>query len=165
MDCPGNNVVNYATELCPVPDSLLAHFTQLILCDILEIPEEKPDIEFLSNEQIEVIIDNIDVIDVDLGVPDTHKKVVFQGDVKLGVEYSADMPEQEVHFAHFAIPFQGFIGERPCDNDTNKGLISDPNFDLEDYNIRYCLEHVQFHVLDRRRFKPVLVILIWLEPK
>ena len=163
MDCL-NDKLCLATELCPKPDSLINYFTQLIICAELEIPEEKPDIEYLSNEILDVCITQAETLDVDLGDGVDRKKIVFQGDLGLGVEYSADMPEQEVHFAHYNLPFQGFIGERPCTT-TNKGLIAAANFDLDNYYIHYCIEHAQYHQLDCRTLKPVIVLLIWLEPK
>lgn len=163
MDCLNKNIICLGTELCPVPNSTLTYFTQLLICDELELPEQKPDIEYLSKEMINVCLTKIEVINVDLGDGVVRKKIIFQGDLGLGVEYSANMPEQEVHFAHYSLPFQGFIGERPC-TVANKGLISLVTFDLSNYNIYYCIEHQQYHQIDDRTFKPVIVLLIWLQP-
>lgn len=161
MECLKNKTC-LATELCPAPDSLIEHFTQLIICSELVIPEQKPDIEYLSKEVLDVCLTKVEVIDVDLGDEVKRRKLIFQGSLGVGIEYSANMPEQEVHFAHFSIPFQGFIGERPCTT-TNKGLITLADFDLGDYKIHYCIEHAQYHKIDSRKFKPVIVLLIWLE--
>lgn len=157
------NLPNLATLKCPPNNSLLQIFAEVILCNNLEIPPQKPDIEHITNITIEPFITDIEVIDVDLGDGVTYKKVVVTGCVKKGLEYSADEPEQQVHFAHFEIPFQGLIGLRPCDT-TNRGLLPD-GFDIEQWNINVCLEHEQNHVIDGRHFKEVLVLLIWLEPK
>lgn len=102
--------------------------------------------------------------DRDPATENIRQKVVLTGTLKLGIEYSADVPEQEVHFAQWDIPFQGIIGSRPCNVD-NRGLIDDPAFDIDQYNIHVCLEHDQYHQLSPREIKAVLVILIWLELK
>ncbi|WP_236561083.1 SPOCS domain-containing protein [Pontibacillus sp. HMF3514] len=171
-----------STVKCPPDNTTLDYFTQIILCDFLDIPDAKPDIEFITNTLNEIAITKIDVINVDLGDRDPaseniREKVIARGTVRLGIEYSADEAEQNVHFAHFDIPFQGIIGERPCENggidpntgqpngDGNRGLIDDSTFDIDNYDIHVCLEHVQFHEIDSRTIQAVLVLLIWLEEK
>lgn len=165
MECVNESKCDLATYQCPPNDTLLNYFTQLVVCQTLEIPSQKPDKEYITNVIKNVVICDADVIDVDLGDNVPRKKLVFSGTIKLGLEYSADEAEQHVHFAHFDIPFQGFMGFRPCDPATNRGLIIDPAFDLDNYNIHVCVEHDQYHQLSPRLIKAFLVILVWLEPK
>lgn len=171
MDCL-NDIVNLADVKCPT-DPVQEFFTQIIICEHLVIPPQKPDKELITNVITNFVVSDVEVISVDLGdiaypAPPApresvlRKKVAITGTLKLGIEYSADVPEQEVHFAQFNIPFQGIIGYRPCT--VNRGLL-EPDFDIEDYNIHVCLEHEQYHQLSPREIKAVLVVLIWLEDK
>lgn len=163
------NTINLADQLCPPDQSVLNYFIEISICEHLVIPSQKPDKEIITNAMKDFIVKDIEVLDIDLGDRDPNtenirQKVVISGTLKLGIEYSADMPEQQVHFAQFAIPFQGIIGFRPCDT-TNRGLIDDPTFDIENYLVHVCLEHEQYHQLSPREIKAVLVVLIWLELK
>ncbi|SHG88335.1 protein of unknown function [Thermosyntropha lipolytica DSM 11003] len=161
-----NDTVSLSDVLCPThPEQ--HYFTEIIICEHLYIPPQKPDKELITNVIKNFVVTSAEVITVDLGDREKklRKKLVISGTLKLGIEYSADMPEQQVHFAHWDIPFQGIIGYRPCDPYTNRGLIDDPDFDIEDYKIHICLEHEQYHQLSKREIKAVLVLLIWLEKK
>lgn len=169
-----NDTVNLADQKCPPDQSQLNFFTEIAICEHLVIPPQKPDKELITNVIKNFIIDDVQVLEVDLGdregtiADPIREKVVFTGNLKLGIEYSADMPEQQVHFAQFDIPFQGLIGYRPCVAGGNRGLI-DPlevtDFDIDDYFIHVCLEHEQYHQLSPREIKAVIVLLVWLEPK
>ncbi len=166
MDCL-NDAVSLAVEKCPPDPSLdadLLYFTEIIVCEELEIPQQKPDKEEITNVIMNIVVTDIQQITVDLGDGIIRYKVAVTGTIKLGIEYSALVPDQQVHFAHFDIPFQGVIGERPCDPATNRGLIDDPAFDIDDYQVNVCLEHEQYHQLSHRIIKAVLVLLLWLEP-
>ncbi|HAU32375.1 MAG: hypothetical protein XD78_1774 [Desulfotomaculum sp. 46_296] len=171
MNCV-DGTTNMAQMECPVLTSsqTLNLFTEIIICQHLVIPPQKPDKEHITNTLKNFLVTDVQVVEVDLGDGVIRKKVVVSGTLKLGIEYSADEPEQQVHFAHFDIPFSGIIGYRPCDPATNRGLILDSDFppdgfDIDDFNINLCLEHEQYHQLNPRDIKAVLVLLIWLEPK
>lgn len=172
MNCV-DGTVNLAQQKCPVPDQVLNMFTEIILCPELEIPPQKPDKELITNTLVNVNVHDVEVIEFDLGDGGgTRKKVVVSGKIRLGLEYSAAEPEQQVHFAHFDIPFQGIIGYRPCvpidwtaepvDPTVNRGLLP-ADFDIDQYHVNVCLEHEQYHQLSPRKIKAVLVLLIWLE--
>ena len=160
--------INLANEKCPMPDQVVHRFTEIIICEELEIPPQKPPKEHIADTIVNPIVDDIEVIDVDLG-DIIRKKVIVSGNANIGIEYSALEAEQQVHFAHFNVPFQGIIGYRPCisdpqDPDFNRGLLL-PCFDIDDFDVNVCIEHVQFHQLTERKIKVVLVLLIWLEHK
>jgi len=171
MDCL-NSTVNLADTLCPT-DPLQHFFAEIIICEDLTVPAPKPDMELITKPTLNIVVEDVEQLIVDLGDRDgtstgpLRKKIAVTGTIKLGIEYSADVPEQEVHFMHFDIPFQGIIGYRPCDA-TNRGLIDDyqlaPDiFDIDNYKVHVCLEHQQYHQISPRETKAVLVILIWLE--
>ena len=175
MDCL-NSAVNLADALCPT-DPIQHYFTEIILCEDLTVPTPKPDMELITKVTHNFVVSDVEQLQVNLGDRDLsnpinflRKKIAITGTVKLGIEYSADVPEQEVHFMHFDIPFQGIIGYRPCVTGTllgnfNRGLIDESLFDIENYNVHVCLEHEQYHQLSPRVVKAVLVMLIWLKLK
>lgn len=160
--CPVcSNDVNPGNQ-CPPPGSNLPYFTEIVINDNLIIPGPKPDIEMITNVTKNFIIEDVEVLEVDLG--DVQgKKVVIAGTLTLGIEYSAAVPSQEVHFAHFTIPFKVIMVQRPCPG-AFRGLI-DPAFMLSNWNVRICVEHEQYHIINPREISKVLVVLIWLEPK
>lgn len=170
-----NDTVSLADVLCPTEPEQ-NYFTEIMICEHLIIPPQKPDKELITNVIKNFVVEDVEVINVDLGDRDgtatgpIREKVAITGMLKLGIEYSADVPEQEVHFAHWDIPFQGIIGFRPC-GAGNRGLIDPldplvgPGWDIDNYNIHVCLEHEQYHQLSPREIKAVLVVLIWLELK
>lgn len=157
-----DDVISLADELCPPEGSDLNRFTEIIICEHLVIPPQKPEKELITNVLKNFVITDAEEIEVDLGDGTIRKKVAVTGVAKIGIEYSADMPEQQVHFAQFDIPFQGIIGYRPCNPDTNRGLMG-AAFNLDEWNIHVCLEHEQYHQLSSREIKAVLVLLIWLD--
>lgn len=178
MDCL-NSTINLADTLCPT-DPIQHFFTEIIICDDLIVPTPKPDMELITKVTQNFVVNDVEEITVDLGdraiTSLLRKKIAITGIIKLGIEYSADVPEQEVHFMHFDIPFQGIIGYRPCETappggdlgNYNRGLIDPllyPLFDIDDYYVHVCLEHEQYHQLSPRVTKAVLVLLIWLEKK
>lgn len=175
MDCL-NTAINLADTLCPT-DPIQNFFTEIIICEDLIVPTPKPDMELITKVTQNFVVNDVEQITVDLGdraiTSLLRQKIAITGDIKLGIEYSADVPEQEVHFMHFDIPFQAIIGQRPCETGTplgdfNRGLIDPlqyPGFDIDNYYVHICLEHEQYHQLSPRIVKAVLVILVWLELK
>lgn len=146
---------------CPPEDSVLYYFSEIVVNGDLTIPPQKPDVEDITNVTLNFRIDDVEVIDVDLGTT-TGRKVIVAGTLTLGFEYSALVPTQEVHFAHFDIPFKALIAGRPCN--VNRGLLPS-DFDICDYEIHICVEHAQYHVVDPRTLRKVLVVLVWLKEK
>ena len=166
-NCPTCNTPVIPGNQCPTTTSTVATFVEIVINDNLIIPEPKPDVELITNVTKNFQIDDVEVLDVNLGaVPSGQvqgRKVIIAGTLFLGVEYSAAVPSQELHFAHFCIPFKAIIKQRPCTT-INRGLLP-PNFNINAYNIHFCVEHEQYHVVNPRELSKVLVVLIWLEPK
>lgn len=159
IQCINDN--NPGTQ-CPVGRQQLEWFTEISICDILTIPGPKPDIEAIGNVTKNFKVEDVEILDVDLG--DVQgRKVVIAGTLTLGIEYSALVESQEVHFAHFNLPFQVIIKERPCPGQW-RGLLN-PTFNINAVNINFCVEHEQYHILDPRTIQAILVVLVWLELK
>lgn len=150
---------------CPPDGSRLNYFAEIVINDNLIIPPEKPPVEHISAVVKDFKIEDVEVLDVNLGgtPPFLGRKVVIAGTLTLGVEYSAAVPAQHVHFAHYNIPFKALITFRPCTT-ANRGLLP-AGFDIADYDIRICVEHEQYHIVNPREIRKCLVVLIWLEPK
>jgi hypothetical protein len=147
---------------CPPNNTLLPFFAEISICDILTIPTPKPDIEAVSAVSKNFTIEDVEILDVNLG--DVQgRKAYIAGTLTLGIEYSALVETQEVHFAHFNLPYKALIRMRPCPG-AYRGLLP-PDFNINNYYIRICIEHEQFHILDPRTIQTALVVLVWLEPK
>lgn len=171
--CPVCNTPVNPGNQCPVsnspvgPGQRVFTFSEIVINERLIIPRPKPNVESIINIIRDFQINDVEVLDVNLGaVPVGQvqgRKVIISGNLFLGIEYTAAVPSQEQHFAHYNIPFNVMIKARPCTT-INRGLLP-PNFDINDFNIRICVEHEQHHVVNPRELNEVLVVLIWLEPK
>ncbi|MBF8984559.1 DUF3794 domain-containing protein [Lutibacter sp. B2] len=103
-------------------------WTQIFIPEVLCIPTQKPDVE-----QILTLTSRVDIISQrvvktpivgtivpgppPVFVPDpnyegtflTGRKLVIEGILRQKIIYTADVPEQSVHSAHFDVPFSAFI--------------------------------------------------------
>jgi len=149
---------------CPASPTDVFTFTEVVVNGSVVLPAPKPDIEHITNVTTNFDLNDVEVLDVNLGgpAPVTGRKVIVAGTLNLGVEYSAAEPSQEVHYAQFDLPFKAMIKQRPCT--MNRGLLP-ADFDISAYNIRVCIEHQQYHIISPREISKVIVVLVWLEPK
>ncbi len=92
-------------------------YTQIPIDGKLVIPPQKPPMECIINTYVNVEIDKQIVINTPLTYPETEgappydplHKVVVTGTVNIKVKYSALVPDQKVHAAHFEVPFCALI--------------------------------------------------------
>lgn len=84
-------------------------FTQIPIDSKLIIPPQKPPAECILDYFVDVEIIKAEVIDTPLLYPEDPtlelRKVIVVGVVKIKIKYSADVPDQKVHVAHFDIQF------------------------------------------------------------
>ncbi|ADL13019.1 DUF3794 domain-containing protein [Acetohalobium arabaticum] len=85
-------------------------FDQVPIDSKLVIPPQKPEMEYILDTKVNVIINKDEVIDTPLLVPEAEdevqlRKVVVSGIVEIKIVYSALVPDQKVHAAHFNVPF------------------------------------------------------------
>lgn len=84
-------------------------FTELPIDSKLIIPPQKPDIECILDAKVEVEITKQEVIDTLLLYPEDPnlqlRKVIITGIVHIKIKYSALVADQQVHLAHFDVPF------------------------------------------------------------
>ncbi len=149
-------------ELCPqAPDRVAKYFTEIFVADTVKIPEQKPDKEQIINVGRNITLKDVQTIAVNL--PDTPdvdgNKIFVAGSIDVGMQYSADRPEQTVHFAGFQLPFQTIIladcGELIPTDDT----IFGPN----SYVVHVCVEKIEYQQIDKRTIFFKLLLLIWVE--
>ena len=91
-------------------------YDQIAIDSKLIIPPQKPPIEYILDTIVEVEIDKKEVIDTPLLYPEDElidppieprqlRKVIITGYVNIKIVYSALVPDQKVHAAHFKVPF------------------------------------------------------------
>ena len=82
------------------------YFTQMMITEIVKIPEEKPDMELLLSVMVEPEIISTKFIDTPCmksfeGQLLSGKKLIIELKLNQKVTYVADEPTQSVHAAHF----------------------------------------------------------------
>jgi len=127
-------------------------FTEIALDSQLVIPEHKPPAECLLDTIIDFHISKTVVIDTPLVVPENPalqlKKVLIVGVAKIIVKYVADVPDQQVHAAHFELPFNALI-EWPGGPPQGTAICVEPVVEKS----TLCLQD------DRKIFKIIIVRL------
>jgi hypothetical protein len=130
-------------------------FTEISIPEVLTLPDEKPDIEQVEKVFIRVKIVSKRVVktpEADCpnaeGTKLTGKKLVVEGVLRQKIVYTAALPDQPVHAAHFDVPFSAFI-------------ILDKWADCDDsFCVDVCVEDVFVKVFNCRDiFKNVTLFL------
>lgn len=84
-------------------------YTEIALDHELVIPPQKPPAECLLDVVVDFDITKAVVIDTPLRTPENPtlelQKVLVVGTAKIIIKYVADVPDQQVHGAHFDVPF------------------------------------------------------------
>ena len=133
------------------PNNCQGAFTQLKVPEVVEIPEQKPDIEQIIQVLIEGKITNLKLIKTPVGDSEegqhlTGEKLVIEGKLHQKVVYVAETAEgnQPVHSAEFDIPFSTFIVVPKCYIGTVKPGKED------DINVQVCIEDVFIEEINPR---------------
>ncbi|MFA4885545.1 MAG: SPOCS domain-containing protein [Desulfotomaculaceae bacterium] len=127
-------------------------FTQVAIDHLLTIPEQKPPAECLLDAVVDFDITKAVVIDTPLLYPEDPppqrelQKVLVVGTARIIIKYSADVPDQQVHAAHFEIPFNALI-EWPGGPPQGTPICIEP-----------VIEKTKFCLLDDRRIFKVIVV-------
>lgn len=130
-------------------------WTQISVPENLIIPDQKPDIEQINSVKIKANILKKKIIvtpksngENQEGKIITGRKLIVEGELAQAVTYTADVPEQTVHTAHFIVPFSAFIV-----------LPEDTPLDTN-YEINVCIEDVFIkNFCPRQIFKNVTLLL------
>ncbi|MFD3156311.1 DUF3794 domain-containing protein [Haloimpatiens sp. FM7330] len=133
-------------------------WTEISIPEVFYIPCEKPEIETIDKVFVKVDIISKRLVDTPAppnatdenqeGTRLSGKKLVIEGILKQRVVYTADVPQQTVHSAHFCKPFSAFIVIDPAD-------IAEEKFDVET-----CIEDVFIMPINKKKiFKNVTLFL------
>lgn len=131
------------------------YWTQISISESLTIPEQKPDIEQINSVNISVEIARKKVIVTpkslaanEEGKTLTGNKLIIEGNLCQSISYTADVPEQSVHTAHFVVPFSAYI------------VIPEVLNPQINYQVNPCVEDVFVNRFCKRQiFKNVTLLL------
>ncbi|WP_416176463.1 DUF3794 domain-containing protein [Clostridium sp.] len=130
-------------------------WTEISIPEVLTIPCEKPDVEQIETVFVKVKIVSKRVVETPVadvenaeGTKLTGKKLIIEGNLIQKIVYTADLPDQPVHSAHFKVPFSAFI-------------VLDNTDSVEDkFCVEACVEDVFVKVFNKRDiFKNVTLFL------
>lgn len=123
---------------------------EIVINHNLTIPDHKPPMEELLGYKIEYEIIKAEVIATKLVSKDNPplpiRKVIIDGVAKIVIKYVADVPDQQVHGAHFEEPFHDLI-EWPGGPAPGTPIC-----------VEVMEEHVQIHKLCERNLCKTIVI-------
>lgn len=158
-NCNQNNQAIDIIGLCDPTSMLITNldsWTEISIPEVLRIPCAKPDIENIDKIFINVKIISKRVINTPNsegainaeGTKLTGKKLIVEGILNQKIVYTADVPEQSVHSAHFKVPFSAYI-------------VIPTDTALEDkFCVETCLEDVYVKVFNKKDiFKNVTLLL------
>ena len=167
------------------------NWTEISVPEVLLVPCQKPDIENIDKVQIKADIlcskvietprylqintattPNVYTVDANgfqIPLPNaegtylTGRKLLIEGMLRQKIVYTADVPEQSVHSAHFDIPFSAYIILYPKFSNAvgNVVQVDTAIVDVEqEFCVNACIEDVYVEALDERTiFKNVTLFL------
>ncbi|MGL5416309.1 MAG: DUF7507 domain-containing protein [Clostridium sp.] len=112
----------------------ISNFKQISVDEYLRIPSQKPDMEAINNIEATVEFASSYVIKTPKNYSNeaqnlTGYKLIINGILDQVVEYTALVPEQTVHSAHYRVPFSTFIilpeEFKECDRIDIEGIVED----------------------------------------
>lgn len=112
-------------------------FKQLTLDKYCLIPIQKPDIEEVDDVTVHIEIDDSYVIDTFKAISNEGQrlsgyKLIIHGHIQISIEYTAQLPNQPIHSAHFELPFSTFL---ILPSDYRKGARVEVGSQLENVDI------------------------------
>lgn len=150
------------SEHAPRAYDIVEYYTQITLNDQCVIPKPKPDSEKLVDKYNTIDIRSAKTIDsmvIDNSQRIEGKKVVVTGTFNLGIEYLANDFAQNVHYFNCNVPFSAFIV--PCIDQSEH--IFPLYFNLEDYSVHACVEHLRVTRISERIFERAIILMVWLQ--
>lgn len=134
------------------PNNCQGAFTQLKVPEIVEIPEQKPDIEQIIQVLVEGKITKLKIIKTPVGESEegqilTGEKLVIEGKLHQKIVYVADVEDgsQPVHSAEFDIFFSTFLVVPECYVGTVK-----PGKEAQ-INVQICVEDLFIEEITPRK--------------
>lgn len=154
------------------------YWIQMYIPETLEIPPQKPDIETINSVNISVDIMRSEVIITPIsqenqngemvaisnleGKRVTGRKLIIEGTLCQKVTYTALLPNQPVHSAHFYVPFSSYIVV-PKEYTFPGSTESIDSLDIN-YDVNACIEDLSVCALDDRRILKQVTLLLYAVP-
>lgn len=135
--------------------------TQYIAEETVTIPNAKPEAEQINTVLIEATITNARVIITPVGL-----KTVIDGMINQKVIYTANVPDQAVHSAHYEFPFCTFI-EMPLiipAGGSVTTVLQTAGLTLDTILVgdaKVLVEDMTVQLLDPRTINKCIVLFIW----
>lgn len=167
--CETNDVNNVIIEF--------PYWKQMYVSETLLIPALKPDIETINSVDISASVICKHVIATprtfdDSGVTPipmpnlegkllTGRKLIIEGQLCQKVVYTANLPDQSVHSAHFFVPFSSYIVV-PKDIvvlDVNGNQVTRDACDVN-FDVNICIEDAAICRLDERRILKQVTLML-----
>lgn len=137
-------------------------FKQLSICEILIIPENKPDIEHIISAVVQPKIVSMRIVDTVVGFSYegqnlTGKQLIIEFELIEKIKYVADKPKQSVHAAHFEKKYKSIFVTIPSKiNSINvEDLLESKKIIVKSY-----IEDIHAKKLDKRRVYKNITMLI-----
>lgn len=162
------------TGLCTASDVTAVikdnpYWMQMYIPETLEIPPQKPDIEDINSINITVDIMRSEVIKTPISTTEslegkkvTGRKLIIEGTLCQKVSYTADLPDQPIHSAHFYVPFSSYIVV-PLEYTFEGSTIPVDSLDIN-YDVNACIEDLSACILDNRRILKQVTLLLYAVP-
>ncbi|MBF8984560.1 DUF3794 domain-containing protein [Lutibacter sp. B2] len=158
-NCFDNQIID-VIGLCDVDNFVIdpadLNWSEISIPEVLIIPCEKPDIETIDKVFVKVKIISKRVIETPdsaggdnaEGTQLTGRKLIVEGILKQKIVYTANVPQQTVHSAHFDVPFSAFI------------VIDGATALDAQFCVKTCVEDVFVKALNSREvFKNITLLL------
>lgn len=133
--------------------TLTQFFTEIVINHNLVIPDHKPPAECLLDNVITFDITKSVVFETPLFSPEVGggdevllRKALVVGIAHIIVKYAADCPDQQVHGAHFDVPFNALI-EMPDGPTQGTNICVEP-----------VVEKAVFCLVDGRQISKIIVV-------
>lgn len=125
-------------------------FTEIVINHNLVIPDQKPPAECILDSVINFDITKAVVFDTPLESPEITgvplRKALVVGVAHIIIKYAADCPDQQVHGAHFDVPFNALI-EMPDGPTQGTNICIEP-----------VVEKSVFCLVDGRQISKLIVV-------
>lgn len=153
------------------------YWKQMHISETLQIPTQKPNVERVNSMDISVAIFKKHVIQTPRTYDDsvtppvplpniegkvlTGRKLIIEGQLCQKVVYTADVPEQSVHSAHFYVPFSSYIVvPRTIVFTSADGTELSLDACQASFEVNACVEAASICVLDERSILKQVTLML-----
>lgn len=154
------------------------YWLQMSMPETLSIPTAKPNMEQINSVNISVNILRQEVIQVPEssivngeiqpnleGKISTGRKLIIEGELCQKIVYTAASLEQDLHSAHYYVPFSAYIVvPKELNISTNPNATPVDSLNIQ-YQVNVCIEDVIVSMIDERTFLKQVTMLLYAVPE